>query len=69
MSKVQLDSTLLVSADYNNSNNKLVIEFKDGKKYEYSSVPEDVYNGLISTMSAGRYFIRNIKNNYDWVIT
>lgn len=42
----------------------LEIEFNSGGIYQYSNVPESVYQQLISATSHGRYFHAYIKDKY-----
>ncbi len=40
---VNINSSNLVSALYNTTNKKLIIEFKTKTKYEYDNVPWDIF--------------------------
>jgi hypothetical protein len=56
-----VDSSNLAAAGYNSNSQILRIQFNDGSLYEYSGVPEHVYNGLLSASSKGRYFDQHVK--------
>ncbi len=43
----------------------LTITFKGNRTYRYSSVPEEVFYGLLHAPSPGGYFNSAIKNVYD----
>jgi len=66
MDRISIRSSNIVSVGYDIVSETLEIEFDNGV-YQYSGVPEVIYNGLISASSAGRYFHRNIKNRYACV--
>lgn len=50
------DSTMLASCDYDSNEKELTVTFKNGRSYVYADVPVDIYNDLIGSKSAGRYF-------------
>lgn len=56
-----VESSNLAAVGYNSNNQTLRIRFNDGSLYEYSGVPNSIYNGLLSAPSKGRYFDQNIK--------
>lgn len=62
MERTPVKSSNLHSVGYDSSNQILEIEFNSGGIYQYSQVPEDIYNSLMNADSKGRYFIQNIKN-------
>ncbi len=43
----------------------LEIEFHSGAIYQYSGVPESVYEGLMSSASKGSYFHAYIRGRYQ----
>ncbi len=59
-------SSNLAAVKYDPTTETLGIKFHSGKTYTYRKVPSDVYDGLISASSAGRYFIGNIKHSYEF---
>lgn len=66
-----MDMQSVISSDlsevgYDADNNALVVEFKSGNTYQYSSVPQEVFDGLISAESVGKYFNQFIKGNYSY---
>lgn len=42
----------------------IIIEFKDGRKYEYEGIPLDVVKEFVASPSVGRYFNENIRSQY-----
>lgn len=63
---MQLKSSRIKSAEYNDSTEVLTIEFVKGGRYKYFSVPEHIYNGLIKSNSPGNYFDTAIKLKYKY---
>jgi hypothetical protein len=44
----------------------LSVEFKDGKRYHYMAVPEEVWLGLLGAPSHGSFLNREIKGRYRY---
>lgn len=44
----------------------LFLEFKNGKVYRYLDVPQQVFDELLSTESAGRFFHSNIRESFAY---
>ena len=57
-------SSNLVSVGY--EDNVLEIEFHGGSVYQYHSVPESEYDGLMNASSHGKYLNQNIKDKYRY---
>jgi len=66
MLRTPVTSSNLRSVGYDPQTQKLEIEFISGGVYEYFTVPVNVYQGLMSAASHGRYFDQNIKNIYQY---
>lgn len=64
MKRETVSSSNLRSIGYNRSIQTLEMEFNSGRIYQYSQVPENIYNGLMNAPSHGRYFNHFIKNKY-----
>ena len=63
MERLPVESSDFVSVRYDPENAVLEIEFKSGGIYEYSGVPQSVYDGLMNGASRGKYFHWYIKNS------
>lgn len=63
---MQLKSSRIKSAEYNDSTEVLTVEFVKGGEYKYYAVPESVYKGLINSPSPGNYFDTAIKLQYKY---
>lgn len=59
-----VDSSNIERIGYDSNSSTLRIEFKSNRTYDYSNVPENVFNELRSATSVGSYHARNIKNSY-----
>lgn len=67
MNRTPVDSSNLASVGYDASSEILEVEFKHGGIYQYSDVPEDVYEELMSASSHGIYFSANIRNDFNYI--
>lgn len=61
MERQHVSSSNLESVGYDPATKTLEIEFLNGGLYQYSGVPESVYQALMSASSHGQYFDSNIK--------
>lgn len=51
-------------AGYDKKSKQLRVQFTNGGLYQYTDVPQEVYNEMINAESAGVYFSKNIRNSY-----
>jgi hypothetical protein len=65
-SRTPFDSSNLASVGYDAENKILEIEFNHGGVYQYFDVPKDVYNELMEADSHGKYFVHNVKDNFEY---
>lgn len=61
-----VDSSNIERIGYDSNSSILRIEFKSNRTYDYSNVPENVFNELKNASSVGRYHATNIKNSYPY---
>jgi hypothetical protein len=66
MKRQKVFSSNLASIGYDADNQILEIEFNHGGVYQYFDVPEDVYEDLMNADSHGKYFVSNIKDDYEY---
>lgn len=57
--RIRVESTNLEEIGWEDG--KLVVLFKSGAVYEYTGVPEEVFQGLLMARSVGQYFNENIR--------
>jgi hypothetical protein len=62
----EIDSTNLVKTEYDTETSKLVVEFKNGSRYEYDEVPHKIYTQLRMSESQGKFFNTNISKTYKY---
>jgi hypothetical protein len=60
------DSDALVWAEYDDETQDLTILLRNRRTYRYSKVPELEYDRLVTAESAGRYYNRYVRNDYDY---
>lgn len=66
MFMMSVSSGNLDSAGYDECLKILHIQFNNGSLYEYYDVPKNIYLGLITASSAGKYFAEYIKGKYNY---
>ena len=64
MQRQHVNSSNIESIGYEVESSTLEIAFLNGGVYQYSSVPESVYQGLMRAGSHGTYLEDHIKNRY-----
>lgn len=63
---IAVSSTNLSAVGYDSSNRILTILFRSGHLYEYYGVPQNIFEGLLSAPSKGKFHHRYIKNSYRY---
>lgn len=63
MKRIPVQSSDLESVGYDAERQILEIEFHSGGVYWYMNVPQNIYFGLMSASSKGRYFSQYIRDN------
>lgn len=61
MNRISVTSSNLTSVGYDDGRRILEVEFTDGSIYQYFGVPLEVFDGLLSAGSHGKYFHRNVR--------
>ncbi len=67
MDRISVQSNNIRSVGYDVDRGILEVEFHSGSIYQYSGVPEDEYEGLLSASSKGRYLNTHIKDRYAYI--
>ena len=67
MEKVNVSSTNISSVQYNESDESMVLEFKNGSSYKYKDVPLMVYKAFLTSSSKGQFFHSDIKRSFECV--
>lgn len=66
MNRIRIVSSNIRSVGYEADIEILEVEFTSGSIYQYFDVPEREYEELMNAASKGKYFNRNIKDNYRY---
>lgn len=64
MERVPVESRALVSIGYEESTERLEIEFRNGRVYEYQRVPRSVYEWLLRVPNKGGFVNRVLEPKY-----
>ena len=60
------ESSNVAGFDYIKERQVLVVEFKNGGRYNYFDVPEIVFERMKSAPSKGQFIAQNIKGKYRY---
>ena len=63
----EIQSSNLKKTEYDTETKKMLVEFNNGLKYEYSDVPLQVYTQFRMNESQGKYFSFKISKTYKYV--
>ena len=61
-----VDSSTISNVIYNFPNQTLKVRFNSGQTYEYENVPAQIYENLCKAESQGKFFVEQIKNNFQY---
>ena len=61
MERVRIDSRSIIEAEFDPANRTLLLVFADGSQYRYREASEEVFRGLLTARSKGRYFNEHIR--------
>lgn len=64
MRRLPVDSSNLASVGFYNDRNVLEIEFRNGRVYQYSDVPEHIFQEILKAESKGQYFNQLIRDRF-----
>ena len=62
----QIESSNLIETEYDTATKKLVVEFKNGAKYEYEDVPHQLYTSFRLSESQGKFFNSEISKKFKY---
>ena len=66
MEMIPVASSLLKAVGFDDEKEELHVEFQKGGTYLYQGVPRPVYDAMLNAVSVGSFFLRNIKNQYEY---
>ncbi len=64
MTRTTVRSSTIKSVGYDETARILEIEFLNGGIYQYSAVPQGIFDSLMGAPSKGKWFSANIKDRY-----
>jgi hypothetical protein len=59
-----VNSSVIASIGYSSADERLEVEFHNGRVYEYRGVPAAAYDALMSANSIGACFNKTIRDRY-----
>jgi hypothetical protein len=62
----EIKSANLKRSEYDVESKKLIVDFNNGTKYEYSDVPHNVYTQFRMSESQGKFFSSKISKVYSY---
>ena len=63
---VNLDSTTLAAAEYDDRQGHLQLDFRDGSHYTHFGVAPELYHNLLRAASQGLFFNRYIRGRFPY---
>ena len=62
----EIDSTTIIKSVYDTESKEMVVEFKNGTKYQYNEVPHQTYTKFRMAESQGKYFSSDIAKKFKY---
>jgi hypothetical protein len=62
--KIDAESSIILSLEYNKKTFELDVVFKNGKEYKYYNVPLNVWSAFKDSSSKGSFYSKVIKGRY-----
>jgi hypothetical protein len=62
----EVQSSNIVRTEYDTESKEMIVEFKNGLKYKYDSVPHEIYTRFRMTESQGKFFSSDISKKYKY---
>ena len=62
----EINSSNLAKSEYDTETKKMIVEFKNGLRYEYDDVPLQVYTQFRMSESQGKFFSGKISKAYKY---
>jgi hypothetical protein len=63
----EVQSSNIVRTEFDTESKLMIVEFKNGMKYQYEGVPHEVYTRFRMTESQGKFFSSDISKKYKFV--
>jgi hypothetical protein len=62
----EVQSSNIVRTEFDTESKMLVVEFKNGMRYQYEEVPHEVYTRFRMNASQGKFFSTDISKKYKF---
>ena len=62
----EIESSNVVKSEYDTETKKMIVEFKNGQRYEYDDVSHQTYTQFRLSESQGKFFNENIGKKYTF---
>ena len=62
----EIQSSNIIKSEYDTATMKMIVEFKNGIRYEYDQVPLQVYTQFRMSESQGKFFSGKISKGYKY---
>jgi hypothetical protein len=62
----EIQSSNIVKTEFDTETKLMIVEFKNGVRYQYENVPHEVYTRFRMTESQGKFFSSNISKKYKY---
>lgn len=62
----EIQSSNLAKTEYDTESKKLIVEFKNGIRYEYNDVPHQLYTQFRISESQGKFFSSKIAKTFKY---
>jgi len=66
MQMIKVASSQIDAVGYDAGQRVLGVQFHRSGRYDYTGVPQDVYDGMLAAESVGKYFGANVKGKFDF---
>jgi len=66
MQAVEVNSSAINTAEYEYNKYRLRLTFKNGDAYDYTKVPNFVFEGLRTSESKGKFINKHILSSYNY---
>jgi hypothetical protein len=62
----EIKSTNIVKTEFDTESKVMIVEFKNGTKYQYENISHEVYTKFRMSESQGKFFTREISKKYKF---
>jgi len=62
----EVESSNIAAVGYDSETETLQIRFHSGKTYQFYGVPDNLFEGLLTAESVGKYFAANVRGQYEY---